>query len=110
MLNHLQSFQDNDLEGVMADYTGESVLVTQEQTYVGLTGIRSFFTELIAHFPARKFRFDLDKMVIRDELAFIVWKAKTPTLAVPLGTDTFIIKDGKISRQTFAGQLEFIQG
>jgi hypothetical protein len=39
---------------------------------------------------------------------YLVWKAKTPSLHVPMGSDTFIIKDGKISQQTFVGQLNFI--
>ena len=36
LMNHLNSFQDNDLEILMADYTNESVLITEEATYTGL--------------------------------------------------------------------------
>lgn len=108
LLNHLRSFQDNDLKGVMNDYTGESVLLTQEQTYVGPSEIQAFFMELSVHFPTQKFRFILDKMVVRNELAYIVWHAKTPTLDVSFGTDTFVMKEGKIQQQTFAAQLTFI--
>jgi hypothetical protein len=45
------------------------------------------------------------KVIVNDGLAFITWHAKTPSLDVSLGSDTFIIKDGKISQQTFVGQL-----
>jgi hypothetical protein len=45
---------------------------------------------------------------VSDELVFIVWHATTPSLEVALGTDTFLIKRGKINRQTFAGQMKFL--
>jgi hypothetical protein len=108
LMNHLQSFQDNNLDAVLSDYTSISVFITKDQTYVGPTEIRTFFKDLIGHFPKEKSSFELNKMVIMGELAFIVWNAETPTLNVPLGTDTFIIKKGKIHQQTFAGQLKFI--
>ena len=105
--NHLSSFQNNDLEALMSDYTTESVLITQTATYTGTEEIKVFFADLVTHFPKQKSSFELDKIEVKDELAFIVWHAKTPSLDVAFGTDTFIIKDEKIYQQTFAGQLKF---
>jgi hypothetical protein len=45
-------------------------------------------------------------MIVHDGWVFIVWHAKTPTLHVPLASDTFLVKDGKIHRQTFVGQMQ----
>ena len=56
-------------------------------------------------FPSEGTVLEIDRMVIENELAYIVWHAKTPTVEVPLGTDTFIIEDGKIKLQTFAGVI-----
>ena len=108
VMRHLNSFLDNNLEAVMSDYTNESVLITQGATYTGLEEIRVFFVGLSMHFPQQKSNLVLDKVVANDDLVYIVWHAKTPSLQVPIGSDTFIIKDGKIYRQTFAGQLNFI--
>ena len=108
LLRHLHSFVENDLETLLSDYTEESILITHEQTYTGVPQIRAFFTELMKYFPNDHSNFSLDKMVTEDELVFIVWHATTPSLEVPLGTDTFIIKNGKIQQQTFAGQLNFL--
>lgn len=107
-LNHLQSFASNDLEALMSDYTDASVLITHDKTYSGKKEIRSFFVELMNHFPKENSSFSLDKLVVKDELVFIVWHATTPTLEVLLGTDTLLIKRGKIQQQTFAGQLNFL--
>lgn len=106
--HHLQSFQDNELEALMRDYTDESILVTPEKTYTGPEEIRSFFIDLMVHFPIEGSSFDLDTLVVEDELAYIVWHAKTPSLTVPLASDTFILKEGKIHQQTFFGDLRFI--
>src|SRR5436309_338251 len=105
--HHMKSFQDNNVETVIADYTNESVLITEVATYVGRDEIASFFMDLITHFPRQQTSFNLDKMVVKDELAFIVWHAKTPSLEVPLASETFVFRDGKILRQTFIGQLKF---
>lgn len=105
---HLSSFQQNDLEALMADYSSESVLITPDSNYSGIEEINDFFTDLMAHFPKQKSILEIDKTVINDDLAYIVWHGKTPSLEVPFATDTFIIKNGKILRQTFAGQLKSI--
>ena len=108
VMHHLNSFLDNNLEAVMSDYTNESVLITQDTTYTGLEEIRAFFAGLIMHFPHQKSNLVLDKLVANNGLVYIVWHANTPSLQVPIGSDTFIIKDGIIYQQTFVGQLNFI--
>ena len=108
IMHHLSSFRDNDLEGVVSDYTNESVLITEDANYTGPVEIKAFFEDLMRHFPKQKSSFELDKVVVNDDLVYIIWHAKTPTLDVSLGSDTFIIKDGKIYQQTFVGDLKFI--
>jgi len=108
ILHHLHSFQNNDLEAVIGDYTDESILITQDAIYTGPEEIRNFFAGLMIHFPKQKSTFKLDKVIVKNELVYIVWRANTPTLDVSFGTDTFIIKDDKIYQQTFAGQMIFL--
>ena len=108
VMHHLNSFLDNNLEALLSDYTNESVLITQAATYSGLQEIRVFFVGLSMHFPQQKSNLVLDKVVANDDLVYIVWHANTPSLLVPIGSDTFIIKDDKIYQQTFVGQLNFI--
>ncbi len=43
--------------------------------------------------------FQITKQEVIGEIAYIAWKAEP---AVPLGTDTFVVRDGKIAYQTFA--------
>src|SRR3954454_23388360 len=94
LTHHLGSFLDNDLEAMVSDYTDESILITQAATYTGRKEIKAFFADLIIHFPKDNASFDLDIMEAKDEFAFIVWHATTPTVNVPFASDTFIIKGG----------------
>ena len=108
IMNHLSSFIDNHLEGVMSDYTDDSVLITRDGTYKGLKNIEGFFINLMTHFPKERSTLELDKITTIGRLAYIIWHAKTPSLEVALGSDTYIIKDGKIYEQTFVGQMRFL--
>ena len=110
VMQHLISLQDNDLDSVVADYTNESVLITPFAAYKGQEEIKSFFTDLIRHFPKQKSRFELDKVVVNNDMVYIVWHANTPSLEVSFASDTFILKGGKIHQQTFAGELNYIHG
>lgn len=101
--HHWQAFTQNNLEAVMADYTEESVLITPNATFKGLNEIRKNFENAFITFPRDKTSFVLSKSVINRDVAYILWQAKTPTLNLTYATDTFIIRDGKIIRQTYAG-------
>ena len=103
--HHLQTFQANDLDGVMADYTEESILITPSRTYKGLAEIRENFIQAYEALPAKGTTMTVTKSVVSRDIAYIVWKAVSPTLNFQYATDTFIIVDGKIVSQTFAGDI-----
>jgi hypothetical protein len=101
--HHDKAFRANDLDAIMADYTEESVLVIPDGTFKGLAEIRKNFEQAFAAFPKDSTTSTVNKMVVVKDLGYILWQAKTPKFEVQYGTDTFIVQDGKIVRQTFAG-------
>lgn len=101
--HHWEAFIQNDLEAVMADYSEESVLITPDNTFKGLEEIRKNFENAFVKFPKDKTPFRLNKSVVDRDVAYILWQAKTPTFDLTYATDTFVIRDGKIIRQTYAG-------
>lgn len=103
--HHLQTFQQNDLDGVMEDYTEESILITPDRTYKGLAEIRENFVGAYQALPTNGTTMTVTKSVVVRDVAYIVWKAVTPTLEFKYATDTFIIVDGKIISQTYAGDV-----
>ena len=104
--HHWEAFKANDLEETMKDYTEESVLVTPNGTYNGLDEIENNFVRAFKGFPGDSTTFTLDKSMAVKDIGYIIWKAKTPGFNLSYATDTFIIRDGKIIRQTFAGVFE----
>lgn len=104
--HHWQTFRDNDLEGVMEDYTEESILITPDTTYKGLDAIRQNFILAFEAFPAEENPLTLNKSVVVEDVGYILWEASTPEFELLFATDTFIIRDGKIIRQTYGGITE----
>lgn len=101
--HHWEAFTKNILDEVMADYTEESVLITPDAMFKGLAQIRNNFIDAYKKFPTDKSVFTLSKSVIDRDVAYILWQSKTPTFNLTYATDTFIIRNGKIIRQTYAG-------
>jgi len=97
--HHLRSF-DEGIDSILKDYTEGSVVVTPEATFRGINEIRGFFESFVAGLPAGIWNsFTMRRQVVVGEVAYILWEAKP---WFPLGTDTFVVKEGKIAFQTFA--------
>lgn len=103
--HHWDAFQANDLEATMEDYTEESVLITPDRTFTGLSEIRENFVFAFSVFPKDSSDLQLTKTVVKGDVGYILWNANAPNLNLPFATDTFIVQDGKIVRQTYAGMV-----
>lgn len=101
--HHWETFVNNDLEGVMEDYSEESILVTPDATYRGLEEIRQNFVNAFSAFPTNDSKLTLNKSIVVNDVGYILWDADVPEFNLTYATDTFIIRDGKILRQTYAG-------
>jgi len=105
--HHLTSFSQGDIESIMEDYTQDSKLIVQDETLTGLDNIRAAFTEFFGGlFKPGTYEFTLDRTEISGEIAYIVWHSTNQGMDVKLGTDTFLIKEGKIAVQTFAAFMQ----
>lgn len=101
--HHWETFKENDLEGVMADYTEESILITPDATYKGLDAIRENFVQAFKAFPSEENPLTLNKTVVQKDVGYILWEASTNDFELRFATDTFLVRDGKIIRQTYGG-------
>ena len=104
--HHLYYLQNGFLEETLEDYCEESILINMNGPKKGLDEIRAFFKESIATCLPPDTTYETIHQYVYGEIAYIVWKAESPFYNVPYGTDTFIVKNGKIVQQTFAGILE----
>ncbi len=98
--SHLAAFFQKSVDGVVRDYTEESVLILPNATLRGVREIRGFFADLIGGLPAGFLEsFKIHRKDLVGDLGYIVWEASP---WVSLATDTFVVRDGKIMMQTFA--------
>ena len=103
--HHLQCFATCDLEGILADYTPPSIVLTADGAVRGLPAIREFFTGAFAEFGKPGTTFTMKQMLVEDDCAFIVWDAETPDTRFESASDTFVMRDGRIAVQTYAGKI-----
>ena len=103
---HFKAFLENDMELMMADYADDAILILPDTTYIGKEQIKSSFTNAFKMFPKEGSSLTMDKKTINNNIAYIIWHGKSPDWEVEFGTDTFVIEDGKIQRQTFAAVMK----
>ena len=97
--HHLNAFGDG-IDAIMGDYTDGSVLFTPDGPLTGLEPIRGFFDGFLRTSPPELLQaMTLIRQDVRGDVAYVLWKAEP---FIPLATDTFVIRDGKIVVQTFA--------
>ena len=103
--HHLKSFGEGDLEGILEDFADESVIFTPDGILRGPSERRGLFEAFFAEFAKPGASFEMKKQIVEGETAFIVWSAETADNVYELATDTFVVRDGKIVTQTFAGKV-----
>ncbi len=98
---HLQYFlEQRGVAAIVSDYANDACFLTERRAYCGKQAIGSFFEGFLAALPPGAIEaFKLRSLQIDGEVAHITWSAGT---ALPLGTDTFVVRDGRIVSQTFA--------
>jgi ketosteroid isomerase-like protein len=99
-LKHLQALGQG-VDAIMEDYSDDSMLLTPDATFRGVEQIRGFFTAVTPLFTPAFFQaMTVIRQEITDEVAYVVWKSE-PVFGY--ASDTFLIRNGKILVQTFAG-------
>lgn len=98
---HLAAFGAGDVPALLADYTDTSVLMTTGAKMTGPEEMKPAFEALVAEFSKPGAVFEMQHVEIVDNVAYIVWNAETADNTYQIGTDTFVVEDGKIISQTF---------
>jgi ketosteroid isomerase-like protein len=98
--HHLQAVAAHNLDDILSDFADEAIVLTAMAVFKGPVQIRGFFSEAIKMFPPEVLsQFKISCQEIEGEFAYIVWSAG-PT--IPMATDTFCVRNGKIVMQSFA--------
>jgi hypothetical protein len=71
----------------------------------GTDAIRPLFEALIAEFGKPDAVFSMKQQSVEGEYAYILWTAETADNVYEVGTDTFVVRGGKIVTQSFTGKI-----
>ena len=103
--HHLKCFGEGDLQGILSDYAPDAVLFTAAGPLRGEDAIRPLFHAMIAEFGKPGAAFTTKQQFIEANYAYIHWTAETADNVYELGTDTFVVRDGKIVAQSYASKM-----
>src|SRR5262249_877329 len=103
--HHLKCFGSGDLKGILADYAPAAVLFTPDGPLKGVDAIGPLFQALFGEFAKRGGAFSMKQQSVEGDYAYILWTAETADNVYEVGTDTFVVRDGKIVAQSFAGKI-----
>ncbi len=97
--SHLRAFSNVDLDAILNNYAEDSVLFTPAGAIRGKDQLRKFFTGFIKNLPAGFMEsFDMLRKDVDGEIGYVVWQSGA---YAPMGTETFVVREGKIKMQTF---------
>jgi ketosteroid isomerase-like protein len=102
---HLNNFYDNDLDGVLADYSSDAVLFTPGRQLKGPDEIKPFFRAFFSEFAKPGTSFSMQEHCVEGDYAYILWTAETADNSYESASDTFVVRNGKIVAQSFAAKI-----
>jgi ketosteroid isomerase-like protein len=103
--HHLKCFGEGDLKGILSDYAPGAVLFTSDGPLRGADAIRPVFQAMLAEFGKPGAAFSMKQQFVEGDYAYILWTAETADNVYEVGTDTFVVRDGKIVAQSFTGKI-----
>jgi ketosteroid isomerase-like protein len=103
--HHVKCFGEGDLKGILSDYAPGAVLFTPDGPLKDADAIKPLFQAMFAEFGNPGAAFSMKQQSVEGDYAYILWTAETADNVYEVGTDTFVVRDGKIVAQSFAGKI-----
>lgn len=98
LASHDAALGEQNAVKVSSHYAEDAVAIVNGITYIGPEQIAFMYAKLITDLPDAVWRTDV--AVIHEDLAYVEWTCRSATSEVRFGTDTFVVSNGSIRRQT----------
>ena len=98
--HHLNAGNSRNLDEIMLDYADDAILIAPDGVNKGKPAIQAAFQQLFTQDPYPVIT--LTREVYEGDVGYIVWTMNTGQPGALQGSDTFIIREGKIVVQTVA--------
>ena len=104
--HHIEAYGKGDLDGVVSDFREDAVILYENRRIAGREAIRAFYADFMKNALPPATPVELKALQVDGDTAYMVWSAETDALSIKLASDTFVMKDGKILKQTLASYVE----
>ena len=98
--HHLASGNSRNLDEIMRDYTDDAIVIAPDGVNKGKQAIHAAFQKMISQEPYPVIT--ATQKIYEGNVGYIVWTMNAGQPNAMHGSDTFIIRDGKIVVQTVA--------
>ena len=98
---HLEALKTGDVDKILADYSEDAVLFHPEGTVKGKAELRPFFEAIAPMLDGLLTDFEIVRLSSDGEVCFLFWKS----VATPFSSDTYVVKNGKITAQAIANYM-----
>jgi ketosteroid isomerase-like protein len=105
--HHVQALGAGDLDGIVADYAEDALVISPTGVLRGLDGVRTAFTQLLADLPNASW--DLPTQIYEGDVLFLECTADAGSTRADDGIDTFVFRDGMIRVQTLRYTLQQVR-
>ncbi len=96
--HHGEALMAQDMDGIVADYADDAVIITPDGVLRGKDGVRQAFEKLLGDLPDAKW--ELPTTIFEGDVLFLEWKAASEKVKADDGIDTFVFQAGLIRVQT----------
>lgn len=95
--HHMRAGNEQNVAEVMRDYAANAILVAPDGVHKGKQAIRASYKQLAS---GPKSTITADRKVFEGEVGYVAWTMNAGQPGAVHGTDTFIVRHGKIVVQT----------
>jgi hypothetical protein len=102
--HHCIAFANANIDEVISDFAEDAIYVTANNVIKGKENIRKIYDN---HFKTAE-EGSTSKIIsqtLEGEIVIFEWTSDTPSIYIPDGVDTFVIRDGFIVAQTMRGTV-----
>jgi ketosteroid isomerase-like protein len=99
LAHHTHALVTGDIDGLVADYADDSVVITPDGVARGKDGVRAAFTKLLGQLSDAVF--DVKTQTFEGDMLLLEWVLDSPAARTD-GVDTFVFGDGMIRAQTIS--------
>lgn len=103
--NHLKALKKGDVDAIMDNFAENALFFYKSDGILcGKDEIRQLFEGLFeAMLPGSDIH--IKQHLIEGTLAYLLWSSESESVKIPFATDTIIVHNGKIIKQTFTAQI-----